>query len=117
MNLGRYSRYYVTSGEGGGEKEGGSEEDDAEEGEKKEENTSEEEGEAEKDYGDDGEHLGLEMLPVARHHAIAPVNIPEDFPEVPVLPVSRNPVFPRFVKMLEVSFLHTKCDPPAAPSG
>ncbi len=50
------------------------------------------------------EELGdLEMLPVARHHAIAPVNIPDNFPEVPILPISRNPLFPRFVKMLEVS--------------
>ena len=53
--------------------------------------------------GGEGELGGLEMLPVARHHAIAPVNIPDNFPEVPILPISRNPLFPRFVKMLEVS--------------
>ena len=51
---------------------------------------------------EDGESLDLEMLPLARHHDIAPVNIPDHFPEVPVIPISRNPLFPRFVKMLEV---------------
>lgn len=37
-----------------------------------------------------------------QQHAIAPVSIPDIFPEVPVLPVSRNPIFPKFVKLLEV---------------
>ena len=34
--------------------------------------------------------------------ALAQVVVPDVFPEVPLLPVHRNPVFPRFVKMLEV---------------
>ena len=34
--------------------------------------------------------------------ALAPVMVPEIFPRVPLLCVHRNPVFPRFVKMLEV---------------
>ena len=46
--------------------------------------------------------LGIELLPAARQHAIAPVSIPDNFPEVPVLAISRNPIFPRFVKILEV---------------
>lgn len=62
---------------------------------------NEEEGTVKEDL-EDCESLDLEMLPLARHHAIAPVNIPDHFPEVPVLPISRNPLFPRFVKMLEV---------------
>lgn len=33
---------------------------------------------------------------------LAQVMVPDVFPEVPVLPVHRNPVFPRFVKMMEV---------------
>ena len=37
-----------------------------------------------------------------QQQAIAPVSIPDIFPEVPVLPVSRHPVFPKFVKMIEV---------------
>ena len=80
-----------SDGEGEGEGEGG------------EEGGSEgggERGEEEEAGEEDGEGLGLDML---RHHAIAPINIPDHFPEVPVLPVTRNPVFPRFVKMLEVS--------------
>ena len=34
--------------------------------------------------------------------ALAQVLVPDVFPEVPILPVHRNPVFPRFVKMMEV---------------
>ena len=37
-----------------------------------------------------------------QQQAIAPVSIPDIFPEVPLLPVSRHPVFPKFVKMIEV---------------
>ena len=42
-----------------------------------------------------GESFGLQQ-------AIASVSVPETFPEVPVIAVARNPIFPRFVKMLEV---------------
>ncbi|XP_046838988.1 lon protease homolog, mitochondrial-like [Xenia sp. Carnegie-2017] len=35
--------------------------------------------------------------------ALAPVMVPEVYPRVPLLCVHRNPVFPRFVKMLEIS--------------
>ena len=34
---------------------------------------------------------------------LAPITIPDVLPEIPVLAVSRNPLFPRFVKMIEVS--------------
>ncbi|KAG9461657.1 hypothetical protein GDO78_016118 [Eleutherodactylus coqui] len=34
--------------------------------------------------------------------ALTPLVVPEVFPDVPVIPVSRNPVFPRFVKIIEV---------------
>lgn len=43
-----------------------------------------------------------------QQHAIAPVSIPDIFPEVPVLPVSRNPLFPKFVKLLEVRGCNTR---------
>ena len=81
---------------------------------------SDEEGEGEgagsqESDGEGEEHLseleeeggiGLEVLaPIAHSHlrAVAAVTVPEVFPEVPVIPISRNPIFPRFVKMLEVS--------------
>ena len=35
-------------------------------------------------------------------NALAPLTVPDFFPEVPVIPVKRNPVFPRFIKMIEV---------------
>lgn len=53
---------------------------------------------------EDGEG-SLELLtPVVKQYALAPMSIPDRFPEVPVLPISRHPIFPRFVKMLEVCF-------------
>ena len=45
--------------------------------------------------------------------ALAQVHVPDVFPEVPLLPIHRNPVFPRFVKMMEVclfmSLHHVSC--------
>lgn len=35
--------------------------------------------------------------------AISPVTVPDYWPKVPVLAVNRNPVFPRFIKMIEIS--------------
>jgi len=34
--------------------------------------------------------------------AVAKVDVPEYFPDIPVIPVTRTPVFPKFVKMVEV---------------
>ena len=70
-------------------------------GEKKPTDEQESDGQSEGD-----ESLGL-LAPVVKQYAVAPVSIPDRFPEVPVLPISRNPIFPRFVKMLEVS-LHAE---------
>lgn len=35
--------------------------------------------------------------------ALSPMTVPDYFPHVPLLAVSRNPVFPKFIKMIEVS--------------
>lgn len=97
-------RWYACSS--GDEGDGGSGEGEGEEVQGGEESDGEgNEGEGEEETSEDNE-LGLEMLPIPRHHAIAPVNIPDLFPEVPVLPIPRNPLFPRFVKMLEVRARH-----------
>lgn len=34
--------------------------------------------------------------------ALTPMMVPEVFPNVPLIAVSRNPVFPRFIKIIEV---------------
>ncbi|XP_069623970.1 lon protease homolog, mitochondrial isoform X7 [Ranitomeya imitator] len=56
------------------------------------------------DGGSSGEDGGAEEAaygaPVVT--ALTPLLVPDVFPNVPVIPVSRNPVFPRFVKILEV---------------
>ena len=49
----------------------------------------------------DSDRLDLGFL--SKSHAITPITVPEFFPDVPVLTLSRNPLFPRFVKMLEVN--------------
>jgi hypothetical protein len=69
----------------------------------------EEEGGEEKPTGDGQESaegdgsLGL-ISPIVKQYALAPMSVPDRFPEVPVLPISRHPIFPRFVKMLEVCY-------------
>lgn len=34
--------------------------------------------------------------------ALTPLMVPEHFPNVPLIAVTRNPVFPRFIKIIEV---------------
>lgn len=59
--------------------------------------TDEVEGEASDDIGVD-----LVAPPITTEGTVAPISIPEVFPDVPVLTMNRNPLFPRFVKMMEV---------------
>ena len=40
--------------------------------------------------------------PTFQTTALAPLTVPEVFPNVPIIAVRRNPVFPRFIKMVEV---------------
>jgi len=40
--------------------------------------------------------------------ALANIAIPENYPTVPVIPLYRNPVFPKFVKLVEVSVKQLK---------
>lgn len=35
--------------------------------------------------------------------ALSPINIPDVFPFVPVIAINRNPVFPKFVKLIEIT--------------
>lgn len=59
------------------------------------------------DKKDDGadvvvdEQSGVKVDP--SQGALAQVMVPDVFPEVPIIPVHRNPVFPRFVKMIEIT--------------
>ncbi|XP_069833983.1 lon protease homolog, mitochondrial [Dendropsophus ebraccatus] len=53
--------------------------------------------------GNSGEEgAGAEAYGAPIVTALTPLVVPEVFPNVPVIPVSRNPVFPRFVKIIEV---------------
>lgn len=64
---------------------------------------------ADEQDSDGDESLGL-LAPIVKQYAVAPVSIPDRYPEVPVLPISRNPIFPRFVKMVEVCLCVCTCD-------
>uniref|UniRef100_A0A8C1NGY3 Lon protease homolog, mitochondrial n=1 Tax=Cyprinus carpio TaxID=7962 RepID=A0A8C1NGY3_CYPCA len=46
--------------------------------------------------GDEGPYVPPQMT------ALAPMLVPEVFPNVPLVAVNRNPVFPRFIKIIEV---------------
>ena len=80
----------MSSSGGGGEKSSGN--GDGEEG-----GSAEEQAEA---AADDDVSQSEPMNPLMG--ALSTMNVPEIFPKVPVIAVGRNPVFPRFVKMLEV---------------
>lgn len=41
--------------------------------------------------------------------ALAPMTVPDVFPHLPLIAITRNPVFPRFIKIVEV----TRASPPA----
>lgn len=42
--------------------------------------------------------------------ALTPMMVPDVFPNVPLIAVSRNPVFPRFIKIIEVRTRQTRDD-------
>uniref|UniRef100_A0A8C9TG55 Lon protease homolog, mitochondrial n=1 Tax=Scleropages formosus TaxID=113540 RepID=A0A8C9TG55_SCLFO len=51
--------------------------------------------------GADGADRGAHFV-AAQMSALTPLVVPEVFPHVPLIAVSRNPVFPRFIKIIEV---------------
>ncbi|KAL4709466.1 hypothetical protein ACJJTC_012803 [Scirpophaga incertulas] len=44
-----------------------------------------------------------EDTPIFSNHLPATVAVPEVWPQVPVIAINRNPVFPRFIKLIEIS--------------
>lgn len=58
------------------------------------------------DGGDsDGPEPALQTYPTSQQMgALTPMTVPEIWPTVPLVAVSRNPVFPKFIKIIEVSF-------------
>lgn len=44
--------------------------------------------------------------PIFSNHLPATVAVPEVWPQVPVIAINRNPVFPRFIKLIEVGMSH-----------
>ncbi|GIX69368.1 lon protease homolog, mitochondrial [Caerostris extrusa] len=59
---------------------------------------------SEKGNRDHGEEPPIQEYPKPQDiGALAPMTVPEIWPRIPVLAVSRNPVFPKFIKIIEVS--------------
>jgi len=52
---------------------------------------------------DDNAGGPLPTLPIPSMSALAPIQVPEYLPKVPLIAVNRNPLFPRFIKMIEIS--------------
>ena len=42
-------------------------------------------------------------MPPQHPYALSTQNIPENFPCVPIIPITGPPLFPKFVKMLEIT--------------
>ena len=85
-------------------KDGGDEDNEGDEKKEMEEVSSS--GEVDRHEEEEEEELDLVPHPFSRRSgSLAEVTVPEDFPEVPVLALSRQPLFPKFVKILEVSSL------------
>lgn len=60
------------------------------------------EDEAESSGGDESAGDGAIPGDGPQMTALTPMMVPEVFPNVPLIAVSRNPVFPRFIKIIEV---------------
>uniref|UniRef100_A0AAR2IYZ5 Lon protease homolog, mitochondrial n=1 Tax=Pygocentrus nattereri TaxID=42514 RepID=A0AAR2IYZ5_PYGNA len=60
-------------------------------------------GAGEDDAGEDGAGGGYGAPQMT---ALTPMMVPEVFPNVPLIAVARNPVFPRFIKIIEVAEIH-----------
>lgn len=92
--------YYSSSSGGNG---GGEENEDAGNGSEGESLEKENDEALEEGKKDDDHHTTSNNHKGShQQNALAPVSIPDVFPVVPVLPISRNPIFPKFVKILEV---------------
>lgn len=51
------------------------------------------------------DHTVKDETPLFTSQLPATVAVPEVWPQVPVIAINRNPVFPRFIKLIEVSSL------------
>ncbi|CAF0744003.1 unnamed protein product [Didymodactylos carnosus] len=54
---------------------------------------------------DSGSSNSGQVVPVVLQsgNPLMPIEIPENYPIVPLIPVTRHPLFPKFIKMLEIS--------------
>ena len=62
------------------------------------------------DGGDENNNDGSDRPPIPEYTTTsflpaAPMPVPEEFSQVPIIAVKRNPVFPRFIKMIEVQII------------
>ncbi|GFT96459.1 lon protease homolog, mitochondrial [Nephila pilipes] len=66
--------------------------------------SSNDDGDGNEDSDGSEHEPALQAYPNSQHMgALTPMTVPEIWPDVPVLAVSRHPVFPKFIKIIEVS--------------
>ena len=58
---------------------------------------------------EEGELDLVPYMPKRRGGELAAMSVPEDFPNVPLLALTRHPIFPKFVRLLEVCLAHLSC--------
>jgi len=56
-----------------------------------------------KDEDDDGQATTVMLKPSSSHVLPAAMQVPEEFPFMPIIAISKNPVFPRFIKIVELT--------------
>ena len=67
--------------------------------------SSSNDGKSRDDDGDGGNEQADATVPVVIQpgNPLMPVEVPENYPIVPLIPVTRHPLFPKFIKMLEIT--------------
>ena len=55
------------------------------------------------DGSDSGDGHDIPPPPYPEITALSPMTVPEEWPTVPIIPIRKTPLFPRFIKLIEVS--------------
>ena len=97
------SFYSTSQDDGAGD---GEDEEESTSGSDEGEETSDDEDSDSSSASEDNESLEAEALPVSKHRALATIRVPDFFPNVPILPISRSPIFPRLARMLEAGVIY-----------
>jgi hypothetical protein len=54
----------------------------------------------------DGQNETVVPITIPNMSPLAPLKVPDFLPKIPIVAISRNPLFPKFIKMIEVNYLY-----------